>query len=436
LSGLHVIAGSLGRTMADVGVTTFRPPYTPVTIGALAGREIIRLSHPERLTAAHDWHVANGATMMNAGLWKRPLVYQKPGETAQTAVNRQVAAVRVGVGVVDVSTLGKIEIGGADAAELLDRLYTNDWKKLRVSHGRYGLMLREDGCVFDDGVTMRLSENRFLMTTTTANADAVVEWIEQYLQTQWPELKAYAVPVTEQWFAAALSGPNSRAVLARLMPELDVTNKAFPLMSIREGEITGVATRVMRISFSGELSYEINVPADYGLWLWERVLSVGEEFGIVPYGIDAVGVLRIEKGHVVVGAEADGRTTPDDLGLGALVSKSKDFIGRRSLALSGMQDKGRKQLVGLIVDKSEDAFPVGAQIVAKPDWAPAPALGHVTSYAFSPTLGRQVALALVEAGRSRIGEKLFAVSPTAAAVVGVTVTASCFIDQQGKRLRA
>jgi sarcosine oxidase, subunit alpha len=435
IAGLTALGDALGANIGAVGVTTFRPPYTPVTIGTLVGRRLDELWHPVRRTALHDWHEARSATMMNAGLWKRPQYYADRGEAAQAAVDREVTGVRGGVGLVDVSTLGKIEICGRDAAALLDRLYVNGWRNLAVGRGRYGVMLRDDGMVFDDGVTMRLAAEHFLMTTTTLNADAVYEWIEFLLQTAWRDLKVFVTPVTEQWFAAALAGPQSRAVLAALDGDFTVGNAEFPLMAIREGVLAGIPARVMRISFSGELSYEINVPADFGPALWQAILAAGAPFGIGVYGVEAMGTMRIEKGHVVIGAEADGRTTAEDLGLGGMLSRSKDFVGKRSLRLPGVAGGPRRQLVGLLTRDPGARFPVGAQIVAAAATGPQRRLGHVTSYAHSATLGRQVALALIEDGRARHGENLFATSPTSGVTIPVTVAEPCFIDPEGARQR-
>jgi sarcosine oxidase, subunit alpha len=435
IAGLTALGDALGIAADAVGVTTFRPPYTPVTIGAIVCRRLSEFGHPIRRTVLHDWHEENGAAMMNAGLWKRPQCYSGRGEDGQAAVDREVINVRGGVGLVDVSTLGKIEIRGRDAVVLLDRLYVNGWRNLAVGRGRYGLMLRDDGMVFDDGVTMRLGPEHFLMTTTTLNADAVHESIEFLLQTAWRDLKVFVIPVTEQWFAAALAGPRSRAVLAALDGDIAVGNAEFPLMAIREGVLAGIPARVMRISFSGELSYEINVAADFGPALWRAILAAGAPFGIGVYGVEAMGTMRIEKGHVVIGAEADGRTTADDLGLGGMLSRSKDFVGKRSLRLPGVAGGRRRQLVGLLTRDPGERFPVGAQIVAAAATGSQRRLGHVTSYAHSVTLGRQVALALVEDGRARHGENLFATSPTSGVTIPVTVTEPCFIDPEGARQR-
>ncbi len=435
--GLALLAGATDRAIPDVGTTTFRPPYTPVTVGLFAGRDKDAFAHPVRRTALHDWHVAQGAPMTDAGLWKRPQAYPRPGESLNDAIRREVLAVRDNVGLVDVTTLGKIDIQGPDAAELLNRMYINAWKKLPVGKGRYGLMLREDGMVWDDGVTMRLAEHHFLMTTTTANAAAVLQQMEFLLQTQWPDLKVFVNSVTEHWFAAAVSGPNARQLLNKLTTDIDMSNDAFPMMAIRQGTVAGLPARVLRISFSGELSYEVNVAADDGVALWQAVLDAGEELDLTVYGTEAMGVLRIEKGHVA-GPELDGRTTADDLGLGRMVNANKDCIGKRSLDRPGLNETGRLQLVGLECDDADGRIPFGARIVAEHKDGAQDQLGHVTSIAQSPVLERSIALALVRDGRNRHGEHVYAASPTADGGKGawarVRVTGPVFFDPEGERL--
>ncbi len=435
--GLAALAEATGRTVPQVGTTTFRPPYTPVTLGAIAGRDMDEFSHPVRRTAAHQWHLDRGASTIDAALWHRPKAYRRKGESLLDAINREALAVRNAVGVVDVTTLGKIDIQGPDAAELLNRLYVNAWSKLAVGRGRYGLMLREDGMVFDDGVTMRLGEQHFLMTTTTGNAGRVMQWIEYLLQTQWRDLRVYANSVTEQWFAAAINGPNARRLMAELTTDIDLSNEAFPMMAVREGTVAGIPARVMRISFSGELCYEVNVPADYGLSLWEAIVEAGKAHDLTAYGVEAMNVLRIEKGHVT--AELDGRTTPDDLGLGAMVNVKKagmGFIGKHLLLRPGLNRPDRLQLVGVMVTDKAEKIPHGALIVPENRLDPQDYLGHVTSLAYSPTLERFIGLALLRAGRARHGEILYAVSPTASGSARIEITAPVFIDPEGTRLHA
>jgi sarcosine oxidase subunit alpha len=438
IAGLALLARELGVPVGDVGTTTFRPPYTPVTLGAFPGHDAGPHVEPSRYSTLHDWHVAHGARFVNAGLWKRPHSYPRAGESADDAALREAKNVRTNVGVVDVSTLGKIELQGRDVAELLNRVYINRWDTLPVGRCRYGVMLRDDGIVLDDGTTSRLAPSHYLMTTTTVNAARILQYLESLLQTEWPELDVFVTSVTEQWAAAALAGPGARRVLARIV-DIDVSNAAFPFLAVGTCRVRTamgpVPARVFRMSYSGELAYEIHVPADKGRAMWNAVLAAGAEYGLMPYGTEAMGTLRIEKGHIVVGAEADGRTTADDLGLGALVSRAKPCIGGQLLARPALKASDRWQLVGLVT--VDDApMPRAAKIVADPDRPPPqPMLGHVTSWCRSPTLQAWIALALLANGRARHGQKLWAVSPLADARVRVQVGPPCFIDPKGERLR-
>ena len=440
--GLALLAGELGLPIPQVGTTTFRPPYTPVTLGAVAGHQTGAEVEPTRYSAMHDWHVAHGARLINAGLWKRPHSYPRGSEAADDAANREAKNVRDRVGVVDVSTLGKIELQGKDVGEFLNRVYINRWDTLAVGRCRYGVMLRDDGMVFDDGTTSRLSSTHYLMTTTTVNAVSVLQHIELLLQVDWPELEVFPTSVTEQWAAAALSGPQARRVLAKIV-DIDVSNEAFPFLAVGNCQLrsaTGaVPARLFRMSYSGELAYEIHVPVDCGRAMWKAVIAAGAEFGIMPYGTEAMSTLRIEKGHVVIGAEADGRTTASDLGMGKLVNAAKWCIGKPLLERPALRAPDRWQLVGLTVhggNASGSTIPRAAKIVVDPDRAlPNPALGHVTSWCWSPNLEAWIALALVADGRARHGETLWAVSPLADAKVRVEVGPPCFIDPDGGRLR-
>ncbi len=436
--GLALLAEQLGVPIPQVGTTTFRPPYSPVTMGAFPGRESRAHVEPTRYSAMHDWHVEHGARFVNAGLWKRPHSYPRGTESGDDAANREARNVRTNVGVVDVSTLGKIELQGRDVAEFLNRVYINKWDTLAVGRCRYGVMLRDDGMVMDDGTTSRLSATHFLMTTTTVNAVKVMQQIEYLLQAQWPELDVYATSVTEQWAAAALSGPKAREVLAKLV-DSDVSNAAFPFLAVGACHVRVadqlIPARLFRMSYSGEMAYEIHVPADRGRAMWEAVVAAGEPFGLMPYGTEAMNTLRIEKGHVVIGPEADGRTTADDLGMGKLVNAGKWCIGKPLLDRPALTAAGRWQLVGLTAQDSAP-IPRAAKIVADPEHAgPNPMLGHVTSWCYSPNLEAWIALALVANGRARHGETLWAVSPLAGARVRVNVGPPCFIDPDGERLR-
>ncbi len=431
---LGIVAELTGQPIGELGVTTFRPPYTPVPFGAIVGRNCGPLFEPVRRTPMDAWHEAAGAVFEAVGQWRRPWYYPRPGESMATAVAREVTATRAAIGLLDASTLGKIDLQGPDTAEFLNRIYSNGWSKLEVGRCRYGLMLGEDGMVFDDGVTARLGEQHFLMSTTSGGAARVLAWLEEWLQTEWPELKVYCTSVTEQWATLSLSGPRTRELVALLAPEFDLDPQHFPHMSVREGVIDGVPARLFRISFTGELGYEIQVPARYGLALWARCMALGEPFGLTPFGTEAMHVLRAEKGYIIVGQETDGTTTPGDLGLDRLVGRKKpDFLGKRSLARADMGRADRKQLVGLLPRASEDLLEEGAQLVADPNQTPPMAMiGHVTSSYRSPSLGRSFALAMVQGGRARLGETLFVPMPDR--MVAVTVTEPVFVDPEGERL--
>ena len=371
-----------------------------------------------------------------SGGWQRPWAYPVEGETPAQAVQRECAGVRRAAGLFDASTLGKIDLQGADTAVLLERVYTNRWSNLGIGRCRYGLMLDDQGFVMDDGVSTRIGPEHFHLTTTTGGAARVAEWIEAWLQTEWPELDVYLTDVTEHWAVAVLCGPRAREILKGLTG-IDLTPARFPFMSVRTGKVAGVPARVFRVSFTGELSYEINVPARYGLHLWRSLIEQGAGFGLCPFGTEALHVLRAERGFVVVGQETDGTVTPADLGLEAMVARDKgDFIGKRSLARSELARAGRPALVGLLTADPRYVLPQGVHLVHDPTARPpVKTLGHVTSSYMSPALDRSIALALVEDGRSRIGETLHARS-CEGHVEPVKVTAPVFLDRQGERARA
>jgi sarcosine oxidase subunit alpha len=436
VNALGIVAERSGRAIADLGVTTFRPPYTPVTFGAIVGRNCGAMFDPVRRTPMHAWHEAQGAAFEDVGQWKRPRYYPRAGEDMAAAVARETRAARTGIGILDASTLGKIDLQGPDAAELLDRVYTNAWSRLPIGRCRYGLMLGEDGMVFDDGVTTRLSEHHYLMSTTSGGAARVLAWLEEWLQTEWPELQVYCTSVTEQWATVSISGPDSRQLLAELVPGVDLAPEAFPHMSMREGRVRGVPARVFRISFTGELGFEIQVPASYGLAIWEACVEAGAKYAITPYGTETMHLLRAEKGYIITGQDTDGTVTPHDLGLASIVADAKpDFIGKRSLAREDVGRAGRKQLVGLLPEPASELLEEGAQIVADPHQTiPMTMLGHVTSSYLSPNLGRAFALAMVKDGRARTGQRLYV--PMIDRTIAVTVTDPVFLDQAGERLRA
>lgn len=430
--GLAIMARALGKAIADVGTTRFRPPFTPVSIGALAAERYGHLK-AERLTPMHDWHVENGATMYSAGLWFRPQIYGLPGETVEQAYVREARAVRESVGIVDVSTLGKIAVKGPDAATLLDRVYTNVFSTLPVGKARYGLMLREDGFAFDDGTTWRLGENDFLMTTTTANAGKVMQHLEYFLDVVWPDLKVAVTSVTDEWAGAAVAGPNARKVLEACVGKAAVDNAALPFMGIVHGEIDGAPVMICRLSFSGELAYEVYCGAGFGTLVWEALLDAGKPFGIVPYGLEALGTLRIEKGHVT-GAEIDGRTTARDLHLDWMLSRKKPFIGSAMMDREGLVAQDRLQLVGLVaLDNS--ALYGGGHVVEKLDrHRPHDSLGHITATCYSPALGKYIALALVKGGKSRLGTRTYVSDPLRDRFGPVEIVSHHFFDPEGTRL--
>ncbi len=433
MNALAIAAQALGKAIPQVGLTTFRQPYTPVTFGAFAGISRGDLFDPIRETPTHPWAVAQGARFEDVGQWKRAHYFAQAGEDMHAAVARECRVVREIGGLFDGSTLGKIEVVGPDAAEFLNRLYTNSWTKLGVGRCRYGLMLIESGFVMDDGVVGRLAPDRFHVTTTTGGAPRVLAHMEDYLQTEFPDLKVWLTSVTDQWAVIAVQGPRARDIIAPLLEGIDVSAAAMPHMSIREGRICGVPTRLFRVSFTGEIGFEINVPADYGQAVWDAVWHQARPLGAAPYGTEAMHVLRAEKGYIIIGQETDGTVTPDDLGMGGAVARSKpDFVGKRSLGRPDLVVPHRKQLVGLLTEGGA-LLEEGAQIVGTPDPAKGThAIGHVTSSYHSPAMGRPIALALVEGGRSRMGDVLYVPMPNGS--VRVTLTAPVFYDPEGTRL--
>jgi sarcosine oxidase subunit alpha len=434
VNALGIVAETVERPLPEVGVTTFRPPFFPVTFGIFAGRDVDDLLDPIRKTPMHGWHESNGALFEDVGQWRRPWYYPREGEDMHAAVAREVKSCRASLGILDASTLGKIDIQGADAAEFLNRVYTNAWSKLAVGRCRYGLMLGEDGMVMDDGVTARLSEHHFVMTTTTGNAAPVLAHLEEYLQTEWPELDVFLTSVTEQFATITLSGPNARHLLAE-MTDLDLSPDALPHMGITIGEVAGVPARVFRISFTGEQSFEINVPASYGLFIWQALMTAGQSYDITPYGTEAMHVLRAEKGFIIVGQETDGSVTPLDLGMDWIVSKTKDFVGKRSLTRPDMLDPERKQLVGLLTDDPNEVLPEGAQLVERVlDRPPMPMLGHVTSSYMSPNCERSIAMALIKGGHARKGQKVHAPLADGRVVTCTIAEGPVFFDPEGERL--
>jgi sarcosine oxidase, subunit alpha len=437
LNGLGVLAEATGKSIPEIGVTTFRPPYTPFSFGAIAGALTQDLFLPVRRTPVFHWHTAQKAVWEPVGQWRRAYTYPRDGEDKHAAIKHEILCVRNKVGLLDASTLGKIEIKGKDAAEFLDRIYTNMFSNLKVGRCRYGLMMNELGFLIDDGVTVRVADDHFIMHTTSGGADRIAAHLEEWLQTEWMQYKVFVTPVTEQWAQFAIAGPRARDVLAKLSPSFEISNESFAHMDFRQGKLGPYPVRAYRISFSGELSYEIATPANYGQGLWDAIMEAGSEFGIEAYGTEALHVLRAEKGYIVIGDETDGTTTPHDVGLSGLVSKKKaDFLGKRSLEQSYLAGPNRKQLVGLLTENPEDVLPDGAYAVrAVKDKPPMEMIGQVTSSYLSPTLNRSIAMALIENGRARMGETI-SFPLEGGKVVKALITDCVFYDKEGARLNA
>jgi sarcosine oxidase subunit alpha len=434
LNALGFVSQRLDKSIAEVGLTTFRMPYTPVTFGSFAGFARGELFDPVRTTPMHDWAARHGAVFEDVGLWKRARHFPRSGEDMHAAVARECRAVRSACGIFDASTLGKIEVVGQDAVTFMNRMYVNAWNTLAVGRCRYGVLLREDGFVLDDGVVARTAEDRFHVTTTTGGAARVLALMEDYLQTEWRELRVWLTSTSEQWAVIALQGPASRRVLQGLVDDIDLSAAALPHMSVTRGRICGVPALLFRVSFTGELGFEVNVPADFAPAVWEAIYQAGAAHDIVPYGTEAMHLLRAEKGYIIVGQETDGTVTADDVGLGWAIGKSKpDFVGKRSLARPAMSASDRKQLVGLYTADPKLVLEEGSQVMQaagqRPGGRP---IGHVTSSYHSAILERSIALALIGGGRARMGQTLWV--PSAQGDVPVEVTSPVFYDPEGTRL--
>lgn len=434
INGMAVAAKILNKTIPETGTTIFRPNYTPITFGAVAGRHRGELFDPKRYSAMHQWHIKRGAKFEDVGQWKRPWYFPQGAESMQDALNRECLAVRNSVGILDASTLGKIDIQGKDAREFLGRVYTNAWAKLAVGKCRYGLMCGEDGMVFDDGVTACLGDQHFLMTTTTGGAARVLEWLEIYHQTEWPELEVYFNTVTDHWSTLTVTGPNSRKLLSELV-DYDITNENFPYMDWKQITVAGVPARVFRISFTGELSFEINVQANYGMHVWEKLFEVGAKYSLTPYGTETMHILRAEKGFIIAGQDTDGSVHPHDLGMSWCVAAKKpfSFIGKRGMARQDCMREDRKQLVGLKTKDPKQVIPEGAQgVFDRTAQIPMPMVGHVTSSYWSENLGHSIAMGFVKGGLSKMGESVF--YPLAdGSVIEAEICSPIFLDPKGER---
>jgi len=435
LNGLQLVSDIEQKIVPEVGHTTFRPPYTAITIGAIVGREVGKNYRPTRKSPMHLWHEKNCAVFVDAGQWKRPRYYKRGDESLHEAYIREARNVRKNVGICDVSSLGKIKIIGKDSREFLNRIYTNSWLKLPVGKSRYGLMLREDGIVFDDGTTTRIDENHYHMTTTTAQAANVLTHLEYYLQVVWPDLDVHVTSVTEQWAGMSLAGPNSRELLKELFQEQDFSNDAFPFMGFKEFKFKSIPIRIFRISFSGELAFEINVPSHFGVSCWDMIINKGQSFGIQPYGTEALSSLRIEMGHVA-GSEIDGRTVPQDLDVVSLLSDKKDFVGKNSLSRDAFNDENREKIVGIIPIDNKTQIPEGSFLVETLNQKyPIEKLGHVSASCWSVEHNNPFALALIKNRDDLEGKEVFAVSPLTKTEIKVKIISHHYVDADGKRAR-
>jgi sarcosine oxidase subunit alpha len=434
INGLAILADSLKAEIPNVGTTTFRPPYHPISMGSIAGDARGELFKPIRKSPIHNWIEENGGFFEPVADWRRPYCYQKNNETVKDSVQREILNTRTNVGLLDASTLGKIIVKGSDAGKFLDMIYTNLMSNLKVGHCRYGLMCTENGFLSDDGVVARLDENTFLCHTTSGGSDRIHAWMEEWLQTEWWDWKVYTANVTEQYAQIAVVGPNARKLLEKL-GGMDVSKEALPFMRFSEGTIGGIRARPFRISFSGELSYEIAVPASDGQAFWDMCIEAGKEFGIQPYGTECLHVMRAEKGFIMIGDETDGTVIPQDLNMEwALSKKKEDFLGKRAHLRSHMSDPSRWKLVGLKTVDPNVVIPDGAYATDGTirENGVKNMIGRVTSTYFSPTLNRSIAMGLVKFGPNRMGE-IIDFPTLEGKIIKAEICNQVFLDPEGER---
>jgi sarcosine oxidase subunit alpha len=436
VNGLAIMGELTGRAPAEVGTTTFRPPYTPVTFGAITGARRGGMFSPLRHLPTHDSLMQLGAGMRDYGGWLRPSHFPQAGEAEQEAITREILAVRGGVGMTDYSPLGKIEVKGPDAAHFLNHMVLTDVTTIGQGRGRYSLMINERGIVIDDGIITRLGDDHFLLGTTSGGALRMAASLEEWLQGEWPDMQVFVANVTTAWGVILVSGPRARELVARLGSDIDFSGEAFPHMAFRTGFLDGMGLRVHRVSFTGEISYEIAIPAGYTASLWQRLLALGEDLGVTPFGLESLLVMRLEKGFIHVGSDTDGTTLPGDIGYGAVAAKKTfDYVGKRSLMQVAALRVDRLQLVGLAPVDGGSLLPVGGHLLkSSVRSVPAASEGYVTSSALSPALGRPVALGLLQAGRSRMGEDVRVYAN--GAWVEAKVVAPAFYDPQGEKINA
>ena len=431
INGMAILADVLGKAIPEVGTTTFRPAYTPVSFGVCAGESVGALYDPVRTTAIHEWHQAAGAPMETVGQWHRPWYLPRNGEDMHAAVARECLAVRNSLGVMDASTLGKIDACGPDVVEFLERIYTHNVARMKVGRCAYGVIPGEDGMLMDDGVMARTGEQRFYLTTTTGGAAAVLDWMEKWLQTEWPELEVYLTSLTDHYSTIAAAGPNSRSLLEKLGCDIPLDKESFPFMTMKPAVLAGMRVTLFRVSFSGELAFEINIDSNNALAMWRKIIDAGAEFDITPYGTETMHVLRAEKGFIIAGQDTDGSVTPVDLGMNWLLSREKDYLGKRSLQRPDCLREDRKQWVGLLSQDGRTVLPEGTQLIGDAG-KPAAMCGHVTSSYFSACLGHPIALALVAGGRERKGETIYA-ARRGRDPLPVRIVSPVFYDPGGQR---
>ena len=436
INALGIVSDLLDKKVNEVGTTIYRPPYAPLSFAAIAGRNSYEYYDPERKSPIHNWHITNGAVFEDVGQWKRPWYFPiNKDETMDEAVQRESKNVRENSGVLDGSTLGKIEIKGKDALAFMNLIYTNSFSKMKPGTSRYALMLGEDGMVKDDGIICKISDEHFIATTTTGGAATVLGCMEEYAQTEWPNLNVYMNSITEQYATFNISGPKTRNIIEKVFPEVNFSNEAFPFMTFQFHEYEDTPIRILRASFTGEMGYEIYVPSNQALKIWKKIISFGKEFGLMPYGTETMHLLRAEKGYIIVGQDTDGSITPLDLGLDWIIGKSKkDFLGKRSLIRSDTVRKDRKQLVGILPTNKNEKLEEGQHIILdKEIKTPTPMLGHITSCYQSPTLGHNFALAVIKNGQSLIGTKAFASTPELK-TIEVEIVEPIFYDKENTKL--
>ena len=441
INSLAIVSKMLKKEISEVGTTTYRPPYAPLSFAAIAGRSTYEFYDPERKTSIHSWHLKNNAVFEDVGQWKRPWYFKESeNETMHQAVQRESKMLREHAGILDGSTLGKIEIKGRDALEFMNLMYTNAFSKMKPMTSRYAMMLGEDGMIKDDGIICKISDQHFIATTTSSGAPKVLADMEEYLQTEWPHLQVYLNSITEQFSTFNISGPKTREIMMKVFPDIDFSNDAFPFMTFKNFDYKGTKIRIMRASFTGELGYEIYIPPKFGLELWEEIFSCGKEFNLIPYGTETMHLLRAEKGYIVIGQETDGTVTPIDLNYNWMIGKNKkDFIGKRSLSRPDTSREDRKQLVGLSPINKKDIIEEGQHIVELNELPkrirnPIKYLGHVSSGYHSPNLNHSIGLAMIRGGKNLLGQKFFVTATGKTKNIPVEIVNPVFIDPENKRL--